>query len=162
MEKLVEAIRSGKIRIADMYVDIVMNPVSMRGYSQFFDCLLEHKEGAVLWHCSAGKDRTGLGAAFLLAVLGAERQTIMEDYRLTNVYFQDILKKMETKLAGLGLTEEEMADMRAVAGGVNPAYLEKALDVIEERYGSLEGYLEKEIGITEEKRFRLREMYLEA
>ena len=162
LEKLVEAIRSEKIRIADMYVDIVMNPVSMRGYRQFFDCLLEHKEGAVLWHCSAGKDRTGLGAAFLLAVLGAERQTIMEDYRLTNVYFQDILNKMETKLEGLGLTEEEMADMRAVAGGVNPAYLEKALDVIEERYGSLEGYLEKEIGLTEEKRFRLREMYLEA
>lgn len=162
LEKLVEAIRGGKIRIADMYVDIVMNPVSMRGYRQFFDCLSEHKEGAVLWHCSAGKDRTGLGAAFLLAVLGADRQTIMEDYRLTNVYFQDILKKMETKLAGLGLTEEEMVDMRAVAGGVNPAYLEKALDVIEERYGSLEGYLEKEIGITEEKRFRLREMYLEA
>ena len=98
LEKLVEAIRSEKIRIADMYVDIVMNPVSMRGYRQFFDCLLEHKEGAVLWHCSAGKDRTGLGAAFLLAVLGAERQTIMEDYRLTNVYFHDILKKMETKL----------------------------------------------------------------
>lgn len=161
LDKLVEYIKSGKVHPEDMYVDIVLSTVSMEGYRQFFDCLLEHQEGAVLWHCSAGKDRTGLGAAFLLAILGADRQTIMDDYSLTNVYFQHILKKMEIQLADFGLTEAEMEDMRAVAGGVNPAYLEKALDVIEERYGSLDVYLEKELGITEEKRLKLQEMYLE-
>lgn len=162
LEKLVEYIKSGKVHPEDMYVDIVQSAVSKEGYRKFFECLLEHKEGALLWHCSAGKDRTGLGAAFLLTILGVNRQTVLEDYSLTNVYFQDILKKMEIQLAGFGLTEAEMEVMRAVAGGVNPAYLEKALDTIEEQYGSLEWYLEKELGITEEKRLKLQEMYLEA
>ena len=70
---------------------------------------------------------------------------------------------METKLEGLGF--DRRGDGRYACGcqgALIRHYLEKALDVIEERYGSLEGYLEKEIGITEEKRFRLREMYLEA
>lgn len=162
LEKLVEYIKSGKVHPEDMYVDIVQSAVSKEGYRKFFECLLEHKEGALLWHCSAGKDRTGLGAAFLLTILGVNRQTVLEDYSLTNVYFQDILKKMEIQLADFGLTEAEMEVMRAVAGGVNPAYLEKALDTIEEQYGSLEWYLEKELGITEEKRLKLQEMYLEA
>lgn len=162
LEKLVEYIKSGKVHPEDMYVDIVQSAASKEGYRKFFECLLEHKEGALLWHCSAGKDRTGLGAAFLLMILGVNRQTVLEDYSLTNVYFQDILKKMEIQLASFGLTEAEMEVMRAVAGGVNPAYLEKALDTIEEQYGSLEWYLEKELGITEEKRLKLQEMYLEA
>lgn len=162
LEKLVEYIKSGKVHPEDMYVDIVQSAASKEGYRKFFECLLEHKEGALLWHCSAGKDRTGLGAAFLLTILGVNRQTVLEDYSLTNVYFQDILKKMEIQLASFGLTEAEMEVMRAVAGGVNPAYLEKALDTIEEQYGSLEWYLEKELGITEEKRLKLQEMYLEA
>lgn len=162
LEKLVEYIKSGKVHPEDMYVDIVQSAASKEGYRKFFECLLEHKEGALLWHCSAGKDRTGLGAAFLLTILGVNRQTVLEDYSLTNVYFQDILKKMEIQLASFGLTEAEMEVMRAVAVGVNPAYLEKALDTIEEQYGSLEWYLEKELGITEEKRLKLQEMYLEA
>lgn len=162
LEKLVEYIKSGKVHPEDMYVDIVQSAASKEGYRKFFEYLLEHKEGALLWHCSAGKDRTGLGAAFLLTILGVNRQTVLEDYSLTNVYFQDILKKMEIQLASFGLTEAEMEVMRAVAGGVNPAYLEKALDTIEEQYGSLEWYLEKELGITEEKRLKLQEMYLEA
>lgn len=162
LEKLVEYIKSGKVHPEDMYVDIVQSAASKEGYRKFFECLLEHKEGALLWHCSAGKDRTGLGAAFLLTILGVNRQTVLEDYSLTNVYFQDILKKMEIQLASFGLTEAEMEVMRAIAGGVNPAYLEKALDTIEEQYGSLEWYLEKELGITEEKRLKLQEMYLEA
>lgn len=162
LEKLVEYIKNGKVHPEDMYVDIVQSAASKEGYRKFFECLLEHKEGALLWHCSAGKDRTGLGAAFLLTILGVNRQTVLEDYSLTNVYFQDILKKMEIQLASFGLTEAEMEVMRAVAGGVNPAYLEKALDTIEEQYGSLEWYLEKELGITEEKRLKLQEMYLEA
>lgn len=162
LEKLVEYIKSGKVHPEDMYVDIVQSAALKEGYRKFFECLLEHKEGALLWHCSAGKDRTGLGAAFLLTILGVNRQTVLEDYSLTNVYFQDILKKMEIQLASFGLTEAEMEVMRAVAGGVNPAYLEKALDTIEEQYGSLEWYLEKELGITEEKRLKLQEMYLEA
>lgn len=71
---------------------------------------------------------------------------------------------IDTNMFPQSIGLEEIVNARELggSGGVNPAYLEKVLDVIEERYGSLEGYLEKEIGITEEKRFRLREMYLEA
>ena len=54
-----------------------------REYQQLFEHLLVAKNGFLL-HCSAGKDRTGFGAALILAALGVDEKTIMQDYLLTN------------------------------------------------------------------------------
>jgi hypothetical protein len=53
-------------------------------YRSLFDLLLEPDRHALLFHCSAGKDRTGLAAALILTALGASRETVMEDYRATD------------------------------------------------------------------------------
>ena len=55
---------------------------AVKAYKQFFDILLDQEEGAILWHCSEGKDRTGLASLLILHALGVPPETIMEDYLL--------------------------------------------------------------------------------
>ncbi len=49
----------------------------MKQYARFIDILFQQETGAVLWHCETGKDRTGLGTAFLLSLLGVETELSM-------------------------------------------------------------------------------------
>ena len=58
-------------------------------YKEFFKLLQQEKNLPLLFHCSAGKDRTGMGAALILYALGVDEQTIMEDYLASNVYLSD-------------------------------------------------------------------------
>ena len=62
--------------------------VQKKAYRHFFDVLLENSdEGrSVLFHCSAGKDRTGMGAVYLLTALGVDEATIRRDYLASNKY----------------------------------------------------------------------------
>ncbi|MBO4666618.1 MAG: tyrosine-protein phosphatase, partial [Bacilli bacterium] len=53
-------------------------------WSKIFNILLNNKEGAVLFHCSAGKDRTGVVSAIILTALGIDRKTVYNDYLITN------------------------------------------------------------------------------
>ena len=68
--------------MAGLYRNLVMDPFSRQQYRKFFGILLDQKEGAVLWHCSAGKDRVGVGTALLLSALGIPRETILADYMI--------------------------------------------------------------------------------
>ena len=61
--KLAEYAKTGQL--STLYTDILLSSQSQKGFSQFFNILLNNTEGAVLWHCSYGKDRTGLAAALL-------------------------------------------------------------------------------------------------
>ena len=66
-----------------LYPAIVTDSTAQRYYGDFLRGVL-HAEGGVLWHCSQGKDRAGWASAFLLAALGASRETIVEDFDLSN------------------------------------------------------------------------------
>ena len=112
--------------------------------------IMNHREGAVLWHCSEGKDRCGLVSAFLLFILGCDQKTVIEDYLLTNLaalrkaglyYFLVLLltrsRDKARKIQGVFMAEED--------------YIKTALTAVEERYGSMDWYLRQIIGITEEE-----------
>ena len=66
-----------------LYPAIITDPRSQEYYGRFLRTVLE-AEGGVLWHCSQGKDRAGLASAFVLAALGADRETIVADFDLSN------------------------------------------------------------------------------
>lgn len=76
-------------------------PSAQKAYRQFFDILLSHQEndGAVLFHCTAGKDRTGMGAVYLLSALGVDGHTIRQDYLATNDLIQPMVEKILLPLA---------------------------------------------------------------
>lgn len=147
--------------LSDMYVDIADSEHSQQGYREFFDVLLGNTDGkAVLWHCTAGKDHAGFGAALLLSALGVDRQTVLDDFELTNTFNQQKIDAMAQFAQQEGYTDEEVQTVRTLMG-VDRAYMEKALDHIDEEYGSMHDYLVDEIGLTDEEIAQLQDMYLE-
>lgn len=148
---------SGKLE--NLYLDMAMSEFSQQGFKRFFDLLLDCREGAVLWHCTGGKDRTGLAGYLLLYTLGVLEADCMEDFLLSNRFLQDSIEAMDRMAAREGCTEAERAAVRSLAG-VNRDYLQKALDGIRARYGSLDRYLEERIGLDAEKVRALRDGYL--
>ena len=122
---------------------------------------LEAGETPILFHCSAGKDRTGVAAMLILLALGASDETICADFVQTNV-----CRKAEIDALLAGHAEEIAADpskrMRfCTQAGVDPGAAPYVLQVIREACGSAEEYLAREYGLTPARRMRLRRMYLE-
>ena len=115
--------------------------------------------GSVLWHCSEGKDRCGLVAALLLGALGVSRETIMEDYLLTNEYRRSIIKSVAERMPAD--TPPEIIERWQKANGVQEEHLRAVFEAIEERFGSTEAYLEGEFGLDATALAALRDRYLE-
>ncbi|MBC8931267.1 tyrosine/lipid phosphatase LipA, partial [Escherichia coli] len=71
----------------------ITDETSIQAYKDFFDILLANQDGSVLWHCTAGKDRAGFGTALVLSALGVDKNTVIDDYMLSNKYRADENKK---------------------------------------------------------------------
>lgn len=138
----------------NMYRNLVDEAYSRRQYRKFFEILLRQEEGAVLWHCTAGKDRVGVATALLLAALGTSREEILADYIKTNEFnaaeVEDILEKVK----------EEYRSAVRLLFVVKASYLESVFDRIEQAYGGMDAFLQKEMGLTPDRLDRLQEMYL--
>ena len=122
---------------------------------------LEAGETPILFHCSAGKDRTGVAAMLILLALGASDETICADYLQTNV-----CRKAEIEARIAAHADEIAKDPRREnfyrsAAGVSPEAAPFVLRTIRAKYGSGENYLEAEYGLTPARLMRLRRMYLE-
>ena len=139
-----------------MYDKIFFDESSQVVYRQFFADLLtlNPNDGAVLWHCTQGKDRAGCASAMLLAALGAERDLIVADFTLSKHYYDPHTAKIPTA------TEAQQKAISTLISA-NPAIFEATLDKVEARYGSLERYLTECIGVTTEMMETLRERFLE-
>jgi len=110
-------------------------------------------------HCTAGKDRAGLGAALVLLTLGVPEKTVMEDFLLSNEYRAASNEKTLSQLSAL-LDPSEIEVMRGILE-VRPEYLQAALDAMDEEYGSVDGYLRKGLGITPKERARFQKLMLD-
>lgn len=65
------------------YREMVSSPEARAGYRRLFDLLLNRREGAILFYCSAGRDRTCVAAWLILSALGVSEDVILADYLLT-------------------------------------------------------------------------------
>ena len=140
----------------NMYDVILLEEASQEVYRQFFADLvtLDPAQGAVLWHCTQGKDRAGCASALLLAALGAERDLIVADFTLSKHYYDPHIAQIEAT------TEAQKMALTTLISA-NPTIFEATLDKVEARYGSLRGYLTECLGVTPEMMETLREKYLE-
>ena len=141
-----------------LYPAIVTDTTSQKRYGEFLRGVLEAKGGA-LWHCSQGKDRCGWGSAFVLAALGAGRETIVEDFALSNVSYEKAVEALSAQAVQKGGGEPELAFIRAMVG-VSVENFERTLEMIDAQYGSLPAYLEKALGFTAEEQQKMKEKYL--
>ena len=139
-----------------MYDVIFFEESSQEVYRQFFADLLtvKPKDGAVLWHCTQGKDRAGSASAMLLAALGADRELIMADFILSKDYYDPMTSKIKTE------TESQQTVINTLISA-NPAIFEATLNKVDEKYGSLRNYLTACLGVTPEMMNVLRDRYLE-
>ncbi|WP_162844172.1 tyrosine-protein phosphatase [Sinobacterium caligoides] len=114
----------------------------------------------LLFHCTAGKDRTGFAAAIALLAVGVPEETIRRDYMLTNVYTEDKVDRqiLGIRLASLLRTDDE--DVRPLLS-VDQSYIETALTTMKMTYGSVDNYLVEALGITPTIREKLRNNLLQ-
>jgi protein-tyrosine phosphatase len=129
-------------------------------YQQLMEVVLDESNWPVLIHCTAGKDRSGVGVALILEALGVDRETIMEEYLLTNE-----ISRIEDKAVFLAKESKESSrgsrfskGVKASAWlpivGVRAEMLEAFYASVDEKYGSMDAFL-TELGVDQNARLAL-------
>ena len=131
-----------------------------KAYKELFRAL-EAGETPVLFHCSGGKDRTGVAAMLILLALGASDETIAADFLQTNTCRRPELEKIWAEHADEIAADPAKKKFYQGIAGVHPESVGLVLNTIRETCGSAENYLEAEYGLTPARLMRLRRMYLE-
>jgi protein tyrosine/serine phosphatase len=129
-------------------------------FTRYFQALAE-ADGPILVHCAAGKDRTGLICAFTHHIAGVAQDDILADYLLTNDEAR-IARRAESFSRWLAKTFQITVSDEAArtAQSVYPEYMQAALAAIDETYGSLDGYLERALGVDQAMRDRIHDKIL--
>jgi len=136
-----------------MYPDILTSMNSQ--YRRMFDQMLSGRV-PLLFHCSAGRDRTGVAGALVLTALGVPRETIIQDYLLSDRYF-DIRRAGPVAKSWGGFSADTMHLMQSAA---RPS-IEAVFKVIDSHADGSQGYLRDELGLDRTKIERLRALYVE-
>ncbi len=129
-------------------------------YHHLFMTLLNAKGKAVLWHCAAGKDRTGFGGALIMYVLGVDMETIFDDYDASNDFLRAHNERQLNFMKENGFSEAEIETAK-IDGEVDRSYLAAAFDEINRQYGSISRFISKGLRISPRQQKKLRKLYLE-
>ena len=113
--------------------------------------MLVERDDPLVFHCTAGKDRTGFAAALILLALGVPREVVMQDYLLTNGLYR----------RPAGLVSSAPEDVLNVIWRVQEDFLQAALQAVERDHGGLLPYLSGRLGMNDTARKRLAELYLQ-
>lgn len=143
-------------QVAEIYTSLAFDNIAYRHLFYQLEC----ENVPLLFHCSAGKDRTSIAAMLILLALGVEDKTIVADYALTNRYRREAIDgrlKDHSLLSKVPLFE---TIIRA-SEGVLPEFGVRVLDEIKQEHGDYGTFLRKEYGLTPKRIERLRAMYLE-
>lgn len=126
---------------------------------QFISEILSANGRPVLFHCAAGKDRTGFAAAILLRALGVPQEVVLQDYQLTNHYLQKGYAKALTLMRLVKGRDFSVAIGKFMEA--HPGYLGAAFESIDLQYGSFDDYLFRGLGLSKDDPQRLAALYLE-
>lgn len=119
-----------------------------------FRTLFEHllaNDDPLVFHCTAGKDRTGFAAAMILLALDVDRAVVMQDYLLTNDFYRMPLPDEAGRVS---------PEVMQVLWRVQEAFLEASLRAVDQEHGGVDRYLALELGVGAAERARLQALYL--
>ena len=133
---------------------------SNESYKFMFDCLLAG-EVPMLFHCSNGKDRTGVAAILILLALGIPEEVVKEDYMQSNICRQSDIDELMERFKMITGRLDNARSFFTMVGGVLPHSADMVISEILERYGTYENYMEQEYGFDKEILKKFRDMYLE-
>lgn len=144
------------------YRGFVENDFSVSCYSSFVKKLAEGRDGAVLWHCTAGKDRAGFATVVALRILGAELDDIFEDYLSTNKYLTEECAAIVRMVSlQFGEPDEKMMQAFEYLFNAKEEYLNALIKRTEELYGGFDGFIENALGADGAVKENMRSLYLE-
>lgn len=144
--------------IDKMYHHFFDDPLSLGAIRRIFQLLLE-VEGAVLFHCTSGKDRTGILVAILLYVLGCTKEDIISDYNASALSLFTNAEMFKSVLQKQGYSTELQNNLNKILS-VDPKNIHAFLDDIERSYGSQREGVLKAIGFGQQDLETLRDKYL--
>ncbi|MCL1918232.1 MAG: tyrosine-protein phosphatase [Peptococcaceae bacterium] len=119
-----------------LYIDML--DTHQDSIRRFFAQAAQAREGKILFHCSAGKDRTGLLAALLLKLCGVSDNDVIQDYALTEVFLAQMLPILKEN-AGMPAQLDKLVDDML---GSDPVHMERLLKHLNAKYNGAQGYLE--------------------
>ncbi|KRN94721.1 tyrosine-protein phosphatase [Companilactobacillus kimchiensis] len=142
-----------------IYQTVVLDTKGQLAYKFLFNLLLENSKAdqALLFHCAAGKDRTGIGALLVLKALGVDDETITKDYLLTNLMYENNETIEQTLNDKNG--NQDINRMNMTKGDLES--ITSVFEAIDHYYGSFENYLDSALGIDKSKLLQLKEIYTE-
>ncbi|MDE7050599.1 MAG: tyrosine-protein phosphatase [Lactobacillus sp.] len=146
--------------MCDHYRDHVVAAHDQKTVRQVLKILSETEEGAIIFHCTEGKDRTGFVALFVLYILGVDLEVIRHDYLASNEILAEYRAARDKRFKEAGKNLTFRANMR-VLSSASDSLFDTVLLTIEKEYGNLETYLRDVLNVTPELETKLRELYLE-
>jgi protein-tyrosine phosphatase len=149
--------------------DLVVNSyrscidVVIPAFSRFMRHIVDNANHTSVFHCSAGKDRTGMAAALILAALDVPRQTIVEDYLLTQQHYDSsrLIEIIEGHLRDAKVDNWDREWLTPYVS-VHEDNIVAFLDAIDDRYGSMNHYLKGGLGLSQDDLDSLQKQLLEA
>ena len=126
-------------------------------FRKIFEILLDENNYPLVFHCTAGKDRTGLLSAFILHALGVDSEVVLNDYLLSNYYrYEKMERNARLGARILGIDTDSSRPIMEVRS----SYLAASMNFIQKEYGSLEVYLHEELAIEEAEVEQLKKILL--
>lgn len=145
----------------NMYIGFLSTETGKKAYADFFRFLLEtDPDRAVLWHCTGGKDRTGLAAMLLLSALNVDEETVVKDYLLTNEYNAKRIAGTKHYLKAQGYDDALIEKAVIVFDAVDERFMRNALAYLKKEFGSVNGYIRDGLNIFQTEIDILKEKYL--
>jgi protein-tyrosine phosphatase len=124
-------------------------------WKALFQRITDGRSLPTVFHCTAGKDRTGFAAALVLRAVGVSEETVFEDYLLTNVYRARNTRIVSRLIPIYSLWRTKPLDLLPLLEA-RPEYLQASFDVIEQEWGTVQNYLRKGLGVTPGMQIKLR------
>jgi len=149
---------AAKKYMCDMYSNFASD-YSVSKYAEFVSFLMNNNNKAVLWHCTAGKDRAGIGALIIQEILGVSKQDIIEDYLATNIYLRADIQKL-SQMIMKNMASNAMDRSLKYLFGADREYIEAYYKAIEDKFGSYKAFIHEGLGLTDEAILILKEKYL--
>lgn len=143
----------------EMYRKLMFSDYVKPYYRTFFETLMQKDSGAVLWHCSAGKDRAGIAALLVMMALGVPREYMVKDYMMTDVFTKHELRKFYFMIHFFVHDKRRKKCFRILLG-VKEKYVRQLFDILDKEYGGELGYLQSFIGLRKTEIEALRNNYL--
>lgn len=141
----------------DVYRSLALRKEAIDAYAKFFRILIDTEHGTILWHCTSGKDRTGIAAALLLWVLGCDLKTIYQEHFRTN---EVTLPMLEQKLQELSPDDNDAIKYYKAYYIAKKEYIDEYFQAIIEHFSSIDEYIEKQIKVSKLEKNKLRDRYL--